>query len=146
LLLYTLELYPIILSDSNEPFNDVANWSFDEETLRLLDEPPDSDWDAAYQKRLFDAAKVWTNWSFILGNSNCVMPHQGRDVFICAVTGYGKTAPCVMPCLIEPELLIWLISPLNALGTQHVDNFRKWGIKAISVNATTGCQGPYKVS
>jgi hypothetical protein len=51
-----------------------------------------------------------------------------------------------MRCLIEPKLLIWLISPLNALGNQHAVNFRKWGMKAISVNATTNYKGLYKVS
>jgi ATP-dependent helicase YprA (DUF1998 family) len=151
------------MSDSDELFDDVENWVFDKETLMLLDAPldapgpPDNEptegistniaWNTIYQQRLFNAAKVHAKlelypWQLKV----CDASHQGKDVFICAGTGYGKTAPCVMRCLLEPELLIWLISPLNALGNQHADNFRKWGMKAISVNATTSYKGLYKVS
>jgi ATP-dependent helicase YprA (DUF1998 family) len=162
-LIYTQSVYLIDMSDSEGFFDDTASWSFDEETLRLLDEPPDMqrpsdnapvqgistnvNWDDSYQQRLFGAAKAQAKlelypWQLKV----CDASHQGKDVFICAGTGYGKTAPCVMRCLVESELLIWLISPLNALGNQHASNFQKWGIKAISVNATTYYKGLYKVS
>ncbi|KAF8593813.1 P-loop containing nucleoside triphosphate hydrolase protein, partial [Ceratobasidium sp. AG-I] len=70
-----------------------------------------------------------------------VATHLGRDVCVIAGTGFGKTLPFVMNCSLDPRLLVWIVSPLNALGNQQAWTFREWGIRAMAVNATTNYPG-----
>ncbi|KAF8593161.1 P-loop containing nucleoside triphosphate hydrolase protein, partial [Ceratobasidium sp. AG-I] len=70
-----------------------------------------------------------------------VASHLGRDVCVIAGTGFGKTLPFVMNCWMDTRLLVWIVSPLNALGNQQAKTFCGWGIRAIAVNATTNYPG-----
>ncbi|KAG8725671.1 hypothetical protein FRC12_024139, partial [Ceratobasidium sp. 428] len=70
--------------------------------------------------------------------------HLGRDVFLIAGTGFGKTLPFVMNCWVNKTLIVWIISPLNALANQQVRTFTKWNIRAVAVNSTTTYSGIYK--
>ncbi|KAI0087264.1 P-loop containing nucleoside triphosphate hydrolase protein, partial [Irpex rosettiformis] len=57
---------------------------------------------------------------------------------ICA-TGSGKTEAFVLPLFADPEQKskIIIISPLNALQTDHAKRFTKYGITAAAVNGET---------
>ncbi|KDN34528.1 hypothetical protein RSAG8_12374, partial [Rhizoctonia solani AG-8 WAC10335] len=70
--------------------------------------------------------------------------HLGRDVFVHAGTGSGKTLPFVMNCFLDPKLRVWLVSPLNALGNQQAKTFKDWKLGAVAVNSTTNYKGLYK--
>jgi hypothetical protein len=60
-----------------------------------------------------------------------------RDVFCIAGTGSGKTLAFVMLCFLCPEVLLWIVSPLNFIENQQCKEFRDWGLRAINVNAST---------
>ncbi|KAF8602964.1 hypothetical protein BDV93DRAFT_409883, partial [Ceratobasidium sp. AG-I] len=66
-----------------------------------------------------------------------VATHLGRDVCVIAGTGFGKTLLFIMNCWLESNLLVWIVSPPNALGNQQAKTFQEWGIRAMAVNATT---------
>ncbi|KAG8776895.1 hypothetical protein FRC12_000635 [Ceratobasidium sp. 428] len=70
--------------------------------------------------------------------------HLGRDVFILAGTGFGKTLPFIMNCWIDKKLIVWIVTPLNALANQQVKTFKGWGIKSVAVNSTTTRSGLYR--
>jgi hypothetical protein len=71
--------------------------------------------------------------------------HLGRDVFILAGTGFGKTLPFVMNCWLDKSLIVWIVSPLNALANQQAKTFASWGITSVAVNSTTTDAELYKV-
>ncbi|KZS86757.1 P-loop containing nucleoside triphosphate hydrolase protein, partial [Sistotremastrum niveocremeum HHB9708] len=60
---------------------------------------------------------------------------DGKDCVVIAGTGEGKTLPFVLPCFVRPDITTYIISPLNALQNDQAHRFRKWGLKATSVNA-----------
>jgi hypothetical protein len=68
-----------------------------------------------------------------------------RDTLCIAGTGSGKTLAFVMPCLIDPRALVWVVSPLNYIEKQQEKAFNDWGIQACSVNASTSYPGIHKV-
>ncbi|KAG9097411.1 hypothetical protein FS749_006365 [Ceratobasidium sp. UAMH 11750] len=70
--------------------------------------------------------------------------HLGRDVFILAGTGFGKTLPFIMNCLLDPTMIVWIVTPLNALANQQARTFTEWKIPSIAVNSTTTHSGIYK--
>ncbi|KDN40895.1 hypothetical protein RSAG8_07763, partial [Rhizoctonia solani AG-8 WAC10335] len=70
--------------------------------------------------------------------------HLGLDVLIIAGTGFGKTWSFVLNCLDNPKLLVYIISPLNALANQQAKIFNDANIKAVVVNSTTNYPGLYK--
>ncbi|KAG8712320.1 hypothetical protein FRC09_019993 [Ceratobasidium sp. 395] len=49
-----------------------------------------------------------------------------------------------MNCWVNKTLIVWIISPLNALANQQVRTFTKWNIRAVAVNSTTTYSGIYK--
>ncbi|KAG9082563.1 hypothetical protein FRC06_004932, partial [Ceratobasidium sp. 370] len=58
--------------------------------------------------------------------------HLGKDLFILAGTGYGKMLPLVMNCWLDKSLIVWIVSPLNALANQQAKTFLGWGISATA--------------
>jgi superfamily II DNA helicase RecQ len=60
-----------------------------------------------------------------------------RDVLCIAGTGTGKTLTFVIPCFVCPETIVWIVSPLNFIENQQCAQFLEWGLRAVSVNAST---------
>ncbi|KAJ7259071.1 P-loop containing nucleoside triphosphate hydrolase protein [Mycena rebaudengoi] len=56
------------------------------------------------------------------------------DVSLLAGTGAGKTMPFVMPLSINPDKIIIIISPLNALEEDQARRFEEMGIPAVALN------------
>ncbi|TDL14194.1 P-loop containing nucleoside triphosphate hydrolase protein [Rickenella mellea] len=62
---------------------------------------------------------------------------RGSKNIICsAATGFGKTLTFFMPLLFDPRIII-IITPLNVLGRQNVEQLKAAGIKAISLSGAT---------
>jgi superfamily II DNA helicase RecQ len=73
--------------------------------------------------------------------------HEGkRDVLVLAGTGYGKTLPFVMNCFLRPEMVVWIVSPLNYIEIEQAKVFRGWGLRAIAVNSMTSQPNLVRVS
>ncbi|KAG8682970.1 hypothetical protein FRC11_014130, partial [Ceratobasidium sp. 423] len=70
--------------------------------------------------------------------------HLGLDVLIIAGTGFGKTWSFVLNCLDDLRLLVYIISPLNALANQQAKIFNNANIKTVAVNSTTNYPGLHK--
>ncbi|KAF8158781.1 P-loop containing nucleoside triphosphate hydrolase protein [Mycena galopus ATCC 62051] len=63
---------------------------------------------------------------------------SGRDSFVIARTGYGKTLCIAIPLLLEPNSVTLTISPLKRLQTMQVQDFiRKYGIPTVAINEDT---------
>ncbi|KAK7018291.1 P-loop containing nucleoside triphosphate hydrolase protein, partial [Favolaschia claudopus] len=63
--------------------------------------------------------------------------HLGLDCSLIAGTGAGKTMPFVMPLFADPDKVVIVISPLNALEVDQASRFRKMGLSAVAVNGDT---------
>ncbi|KDN33838.1 hypothetical protein RSAG8_13071, partial [Rhizoctonia solani AG-8 WAC10335] len=68
---------------------------------------------------------------------NTLALDAGRDVLCVEGTGSGKTLSFVMLCFHRPEVILWIVSPLNFIENQQAEQFRKWKLRAVSVNSTT---------
>ncbi|KDQ16268.1 hypothetical protein BOTBODRAFT_107343 [Botryobasidium botryosum FD-172 SS1] len=68
--------------------------------------------------------------------------YNGRDVVLLAGTGWGKTLAFVMACFLNPDIVIIIVSPLNALEEDQARRFRRWGLTATAVNANTLMKRP----
>jgi Rad3-related DNA helicase len=62
---------------------------------------------------------------------------SGKDVLIDAGTGYGKTFCMILPCLLCPETITVIISPLKRLQAVQVLEFERYGIKTAAINQDT---------
>ena len=62
---------------------------------------------------------------------------SGRDSLIDVGTGYGKTLCMIIPCLLDPESLAVIFSPLKRLQAVQVLEFERYGIKTLAVNEDT---------
>ncbi|KAF8597052.1 P-loop containing nucleoside triphosphate hydrolase protein, partial [Ceratobasidium sp. AG-I] len=62
----------------------------------------------------------------------CALYSGKRDVLVLAGTGYGKTLPFVMNCFLRPDLIVWIVSPLNYIEMQQAKSFLRWGLRAIA--------------
>ncbi|CAE6440450.1 unnamed protein product [Rhizoctonia solani] len=60
-----------------------------------------------------------------------------HDVLCVAGTGSGKMLSFVMLCFLRPEVILWIVSPLNFIENQQAEQFRKWKLRAVSVNSMT---------
>jgi ATP-dependent helicase YprA (DUF1998 family) len=99
-----------------------------------------------YKQRLVQKAQAIANitpydWQL----DAALATHLGKDVFILAGTGYGKTLPFVLNCWMDKSLIVWIVSPLNALANQQAKTFLQWGISATAVNSTTTSSELYRV-
>ncbi|KAA1471156.1 P-loop containing nucleoside triphosphate hydrolase protein [Dentipellis sp. KUC8613] len=61
----------------------------------------------------------------------------GMDCELIAPTGAGKTIPFILPLFYQPDKIIIIISPLNALEEDQARRFRALGVSAQAVNGTT---------
>jgi RAD3-like DEAD/DEAH box helicase len=62
---------------------------------------------------------------------------SGRDSLIDVGTGYGKTLCMIIPCLLDPESLAVIFSPLKRLQAVQVLEFEHYGIKTLAINEDT---------
>ena len=65
----------------------------------------------------------------------CLDQLQGKDIISIAVTGSGKTLAFLMPLPFNGGKIIIIITALNVLGTQFVNDAIASGFSAISVTA-----------
>ena len=62
---------------------------------------------------------------------------SGRDSLIDVGTGYGKTLCMIIFCLLNPESLFVIFSPLERLQAVQVLEFECYGIKTLVINEDT---------
>ena len=62
---------------------------------------------------------------------------SGQDCLIDVGTGYGKTLCMIIPCLLAPEYISVIVSPLKRLQAVHVLEFERYGVKTVSINEDT---------
>ena len=74
-------------------------------------------------------------WEFQLEATIAIM--SGRDSLIDVSTGYGKTLCMIIPCLLNPESLAVILSPLKQLQAVQVLEFEHYGIKTLAINEDT---------
>ncbi|KAI0038956.1 P-loop containing nucleoside triphosphate hydrolase protein, partial [Auriscalpium vulgare] len=67
-----------------------------------------------------------------------------KDVICISGTGSGKTLTFWMPLLFKADGIQIVVSPLNILGRQNVEQLERQGIRAISLNAQTATYENYK--
>ena len=83
--------------------------------------------------RLFNKCPCWLQVQAALAL------YGGKDVIVCATTGFGKTLTFWIPLLMALEegqdKLTIVVTPLNLLGKQNVDNLKEVGITAVAVDA-----------
>lgn len=69
-----------------------------------------------------------------------------NDVTCIARTGLGKTLTFWMPLLFVPDGIQIVVTPLNILGRQNVDELEKeYGFKAIAIDAESATPENFKV-
>ena len=61
----------------------------------------------------------------------------GQDSLIDVGTGAGKTLCMVLPCMLAPETMAIVFSPLKRLQVIQVLEFARYNIKAIAINEDT---------
>lgn len=134
----------------SEVFDDYDDLALDEDAICLLESPLDCPlsrgalvrgldaYATHFQARLATASESMTGYKPHPWQLDCtVLTHLGRDVCVIAGIGFGETLPFIMSCRVHPQLLVWIVSLLKALGNQQAKTFHDWGIRAIAVNATT---------
>lgn len=71
---------------------------------------------------------------------------QGKDVIIDVGTGMGKTLAFFIPILFRPKKVQIIVTALNVLGKQNVEQLEKAGISAISISSDTATHDNFRVS
>jgi superfamily II DNA helicase RecQ len=74
-----------------------------------------------------------------------VLKHN-KDIIAIAATGSGKTLTFWMPLLFKKNGIHIVVTPLNILGKQNVNNLAKLGIQGITVTAENATTQTFKVS
>ena len=76
--------------------------------------------------------------------------NAGKDVVGCAATGAGKTMSLWIPLLMALEegkyKMIFVVTPLNLLGKQNVQELERAGLSAIAIRSKNANMGTFKVS
>ena len=62
---------------------------------------------------------------------------SGQDLLIDVGTGAGKTLCMVLPCMLAPNTMAIVLSPLKQLQAVQVLVFARYQIKAIAINEDT---------
>ena len=68
-----------------------------------------------------------------------------KDIIAIAATGSGKTLTFWMPLLFKKDGIQIVVTPLNILGKQNVNNLAKLGIQGITVMAENMTTQTFKV-
>ncbi|KAG9086930.1 hypothetical protein FRC06_002812 [Ceratobasidium sp. 370] len=63
--------------------------------------------------------------------------YENQDVVCVAGTGSGKSLAFIIIHFFCPDVITWIISPLNVIENQMATNYAKYGLKAVAVNAST---------
>lgn len=74
-----------------------------------------------------------------------VILRRKKNGILISGTGSGKTLVFWVPLLFCPKGIQIVVTPLNILGQQNVDDLARVGIKAISLNAKTATAENFKV-
>jgi len=69
-----------------------------------------------------------------------------RDIVSIAATGAGKTLTFWMPLLFRNDGIQIIITPLNILGKQNVEDLAALGISGIALSAENATPANFKVS
>lgn len=77
----------------------------------------------------------------------CDLQLQGKDVFLVAPTGSGKSLTFLMPFIWQQDGVSLLISPLQLLGGQHANHaaLETLGVKSINLTSETASDTVFKV-
>ncbi|GAB1527015.1 hypothetical protein RhiTH_010190 [Rhizoctonia solani] len=67
------------------------------------------------------------------------------DALLVAGTGYGKTLPLIPNLFLDPELIVWIVSPLNYIEMEQEIVLTNWVRCTIAVNSMTMPPGLIKV-
>ncbi|KAG9088671.1 hypothetical protein FRC06_001930, partial [Ceratobasidium sp. 370] len=146
------------MSDYGEDYGDlVLTEELDQILNQPLDTPPNKslaredlvfgsdEYRADYKRRLTEKVQGVTKFTPHDWQLEAALAiHLGWDVFILAGTGFGKTLPFIMNCLLDPTMIVWIVMPLNALANQQARAFTRWKVPSIAVNSTTTHSGVYK--
>jgi hypothetical protein len=62
---------------------------------------------------------------------------DGRDSLVDVTTGWEKTLCMILPVFMDPTSISVVISPLCRLQMLQLEEFTKWGLRAISINHDT---------
>lgn len=62
---------------------------------------------------------------------------SGQDSLVDVGTGAGKTLCMILPCLLSPDTMAIVFSPLKRLQAVQVLTFTRYNIKAIAINEDT---------
>ncbi|KAF8149567.1 P-loop containing nucleoside triphosphate hydrolase protein, partial [Crassisporium funariophilum] len=62
---------------------------------------------------------------------------SGNDCLVDVGTGYGKTLCMILPCLLAPNTISMVVSPLKRLQALQVREFELYGIKTVAINEDT---------
>ena len=62
---------------------------------------------------------------------------SGQDTLVDVGTGAGKTLCMVLPCMLAPDTIAIIFSPLKRLQAVQVLIFSQYQIKAIAINEDT---------
>lgn len=74
-----------------------------------------------------------------------VILRRKKNGILISGTGSGKTLVFWVPLLFRPKGIQIVVTPLNILGQQNVDDLASVGIRAISLNAKTATVENFKV-
>ncbi|EUC62128.1 transmembrane protein, putative, partial [Rhizoctonia solani AG-3 Rhs1AP] len=58
----------------------------------------------------------------------------GKDTFVIAGTGAGKSLTFAMVSFMVPKSITWLLAPLNYIEEQLVKEMEGWGVPAVAIN------------
>jgi ATP-dependent DNA helicase RecQ len=88
---------------------------------------------AEIRQKTFNILKQWPClWQASV--TECILKRD-KDVILVSATGSGKTLTFWMPLLFRPEDIQIIISPLNLLGKQSIDQLAALGISTVAVTA-----------
>jgi len=72
--------------------------------------------------------------------------HHDRDIVSIAATGAGKTLTFWMPLLFREDGIQIIMSPLNILGKQNVEDLAALEISRIALSAENATPANFKVN